>query len=1314
MSKGLFFRLISFLVLPILIISFISSCSGGDSQTILPTDYEEQPAYTGNPVLLTQDSDGDGICDYVDLYPSDNTKSLPTISSEVEFNNNIVDATDLANGGTYPVVVVGSLAEGTNYYYDNDVFKITGKKGDRLSIVAFNGEINQNSSGLEITIPQDKIQFKLALLTNTGKKVAGLQIIDKTDIGISGIGVVLPYDGDFYLEISSEQIFSKNYNYPYVILIQEDKDLDGVSDLLEKVLNSNENLQDTDSDGISDFEEVYVFLGSDGGLFNKCTSTNSADVQWWDMDKDNIPNWYDVDSDGDGPPDRIEGASDNDFDFIPNFLDTDSNQDDIPDTKEAGESFQTPSDVDGDGIFDFADMDIDNDGIPNNIDANNEQQTISNYIFENGAIYISQAETVLENYVIKDIMIPGESLRIYALNLPDSLYVIFPIETGTIAVLPDNIDIQKGTLIVKVPNNVVDGYIYLYDNKNNKLSNGLYIEVKNKNVDPIIYPLERILTPGEYVTIEGLNLLSGDVTLIFTNGINTVSVIGRSNGTQIEFSVPYDAVSGLLYVQIGNKQSNKIPVVVNRNVNVSLQIPSSIDVSNDLLRIYTKGNEFTFDSSYSTQIPVENNFVEFITTSIEQDIDNDGNIDILPFYEGIVLPTDTYVVLDSKTTAVKWMFFILGYHLTQPPSQWGNIKSVIETTPEVDDLADYIDELLSNDISALYKFDDPTLHEKYKTALQAVINNVSNFLSTLELEPEIRPSDVQYDISLTPKGADIELANDTKLFLSVQAKTKTGTEIRKHISSPWDKNIVGPQWGGLLFLAKKTDIKTSGRDSEVEVITSGLIDPKQLVDAYRYVIFRTIFDGIVYPPLNDFVFQKLLGKKLGSDAIASIILELNKGRLDSFAELVSTLISNPSPDSIGKAVEDYILSPFKVAVDSCLQIPPGATCQQLAIGIARVAGINQDTIFNLLTKTIGKEIAARLTPAIGQIKLALDVLGAVNTVSGVLVTISDMMKTPGYVEFEVDFPLEITDVKPLCVSKNEYLLDKFALLIEGKGFTPYSEGILFFKKTIYPEVYLGNVKGKVFNVNQDGTLIHSIFNINDFSDGNYSVKVKHQGQEATFNEEIEILGENKIRITNLEPSKGQEGDVIKIYGCGFSYDPSLNEVYFSGENGEEIRGFVLRSSSGVLEVVVPNGVVTGDVYVKVKDAVSNSLLFTVEKANVTITFGDCGPVNDDTFALYIDGELEYSMSAPARPFDVNVSLSVGTHEVRLVGITAPDNIGTYCIYFSSNVRIISGPPTSGTDLTAGVTKIWVIEVVGDTNSQSLQSTDRFVFPIMKE
>ena len=57
-----------------------------------------------------------------------------------------------------------------------------------------------------------------------------------------------------------------------------------------------------------------------------------------DMDRDGAANYLDLDSDGDGISDSVEGKNDIDRDGKPNFLDLDSDGDTIPDSLERGKT----------------------------------------------------------------------------------------------------------------------------------------------------------------------------------------------------------------------------------------------------------------------------------------------------------------------------------------------------------------------------------------------------------------------------------------------------------------------------------------------------------------------------------------------------------------------------------------------------------------------------------------------------------------------------------------------------------------------------------------------------------------------------------------------------------------------------------------------------------------------------------------------------------------------------------------------------------------------------------------------------------------
>ncbi len=1278
-----------------LLLSLFSSCSigsGSSEETVSstsqqqptyprPTDIEEQPTYTLGEKAVLDDTDGDKVCDYLDFFPEDPSKSSPDLTEEEEFNNNISVANPVTQS-QLPFGFLGALAEGQNYYVDADYYSFDLKKGDRVSFILFKGQFQGGTLSLK-SAPWNP---RLTVLQPSGRTVTTVE----RDTLISKVfSFEVPEDGTYYVEVSYPDVMAKDYSYSYTVFAVQDSDFDGVPDSIEKVLGSKPETADTDGDGISDYDEIYAFAYQTQQLANLCSGGQNI-TNYWDVDGDGIPNWYDVDSDGDGVPDRVEGTADDDGDFIPNFVDTDSNGDGKPDTEEVGLSFQQPMDTDGDRVPDFADPDMDNDGIPNSIDNKPiEFQNSAPVDTENNLIlYASYSELNGKKFYHTGFV--GKPLVLVAKNLGDSVVVLFSSDGKSEAVKPTSIDKEQGLVEVNVPSNLSSGNynVYLYDENLKVLSNDVGVRVYDLNKDTLITEVDSPLYVGDIATIKGFNLGKGNVSVIFTNGVVTVQAQGVSDGDTVQFTVPDGAPSGYIKVQSGQKESNMLKVQVLRKVTVSV---SSQSVNTSALKISVLGlaNEYSLDSSGTATVDVETEKPAFVESLYEKDLDGDGSTDYGLIYEGVVLPGESAITLNAKTTVVKWLFYDLGLYRTLSPSEWQKVIDCINNMPEVDALAQKLDQLLKQDPLVISKWNNDELKELFKKAVEAFLTNYSKSFR-VTVKPDIKPSEEQFDISLTPVDvANVELANDTKLYLSVEAVAKDGTKIEHHVSSPWDPDIIGPQGWGLLFIATKKELKLQGRDSDVEVITAGLRSP--LVDSKedRYVHgcvnLRTVFDGIVAPIVSTYFIETLTGIDPDSKTAVSIIMELEGPT--AFSNYITALEKGDT--TIAKLV-GYFLTPLEIALNSCLQVPPGATCQNTVKILAKVLGLDPAKLAQKVTSEVAKKVLAKFVPVVGQIDAILDIADKVNTGLGIAVTGYDMAVTPELVRFEVDYPLEVDDVRPSCVNLNTSS-DRFNLIVEGKGFAPYTEGHLWWKREVPPEVYLGKVKGKVLYVNGSGTLMNVQFSTKDFTDGDYELKVKHQGQEASYQQKIKVSGKQSIFLTRIDPDTGVPGDIVTLYGCGFVPDVSQTSVYFSSQNGP-VQATVLSVKPGEIQVIVPQEAETGDVYVESGGVKSNSLQFTVSTLTLQISFGDCGPANDDTFALYVDGKLIYSMPQPARPFPVDVELSPGNHEVSLVGITAPDNIGTYCISFPSNVTILSGPPTSGDDLTAGVVKKWLIYV----------------------
>lgn len=95
--------------------------------------------------------------------------------------------------------------------------------------------------------------------------------------------------------------------------------------------------------------------------------------------------------------------------------------------------------------------------------------------------------------------------------------------------------------------------------------------------------------------------------------------------------------------------------------------------------------------------------------------------------------------------------------------------------------------------------------------------------------------------------------------------------------------------------------------------------------------------------------------------------------------------------------------------------------------------------------------------------------------------------------------------------------------------------------------------------------------------------------------------------------------------------------------------------------------------------------------DVTIEMGDNGPALDDIFEVRIDGQSVLTSNAPVRSVTTSKALSRGQHQLQMVGLAAPDGIGTYFIRVTG-ATLSGGPALSGTNLTAGTVFSWILEV----------------------
>ena len=193
--------------------------------------------------------------------------------------------------------------------------------------------------------------------------------------------------------------------------LDTDDDADGIKTANELLLGMNPLLADSDSDGISDLQEI-------GDLLDKPL----------DVDKDGIVDALAteeiLDQDGDGLTDLVEKELHSDPKNV------DSDDDGINDNEELGDNISKPLDSDGDGIINILDPDDDNDNLDTRFESEIGTNPLSNDTDGDG---LGDAQEV-GGSTINDLQDTDKDGKIDAVDSDDDndgLATILEIKNGT-------------------------------------------------------------------------------------------------------------------------------------------------------------------------------------------------------------------------------------------------------------------------------------------------------------------------------------------------------------------------------------------------------------------------------------------------------------------------------------------------------------------------------------------------------------------------------------------------------------------------------------------------------------------------------------------------------------------------------------------------------------------------------------------------------------------------------------------------------------------------------------------------------------------
>lgn len=1237
----------------------------------------------------TRDVDGDGVDDANDAFPLDPTKTrLPQYNETSEpARSNQNDGISVAeNAGTVPVQVLGSI-NASAQRVDIDYFAVQMPAGRYSAIV--NGA-------------EPVMRPAISVLRADGRPVASARTNVPSTDGQAAVSVLIPSNDTYYLVVTDASGMS-DPAWTYSLQVFADDDLDGVSDDLEIALGSNHLTPDSDFDQIPDFVEINLQLAGGNAFVD---------------DGDRLPLWWDTDADNDGIRDDLEFATkqeypglsaaqlaalnDADGDGIANFMDSDSDGNGLPDSQEVGLNPAAPVDTDGDGIADFLDTDDDGDGL---FDIHDNDRLVALNPAAPGILGLQG----LSNAALDGASIcrAGERLTLDGLAGPGGMVVL---RSGhSVFNLPA--DKLGGALGFNCPADIPAGLFDVFYAKNGKRSDSQALVVPNPDA-PLLTQASMNANTGT-VTLTGENL-DARLSIFFNGGSSNASNV-RGNPGQVRVSVPAQAASGFVYVNSAQGDSNEVYLRVLRRVPGTVRLPNKagismadLDVSSDPLLDATPSNDGSFDSEVAQS-------ADSIVTALYKG-PGSSSPRYAPYLQAVCLPDDFSVQLNTLSTATALVWQAIGPDALVAPDNLVAARALLQGLSEVQSLADVIATQLAADPAVLGGYPMNTaIKSAAKPAVIASAQALADALATgnLDAAGKRTPSTVTAKgrfgapAAVTPAEVDdfkvyergdsghINLENDTQLYASAKITSTDGKVLHPHVTGI--NGMAGPQGYGLIFLASTSEYtQPDGRNATVEIVTAGMddhFDPQtlgadQADNPWRYLWFRTVIERVVWPVLGELL-------PLDSSAFAEIAF----AHLPNLASIISDAAAGGSTANAAESIMLVLWQDFA-------STPPGPVTQALA------KNYGKDLAEKALAKAAAK-ISAKFVPGIGQIALAADAAGQLNNGVNFAKAAVDIDTTDRYIKLSVEFPLSIESVEPSKIRPDGK--DK-TVLIRGSGFSSISRA--FGLSTLSPRISFTNDDGLTTTLdpkftNANGTAMTVVIPgwfLADFDTGTIDVSIRHPNDDAAAvvqaKAAIELI--NDLELTLISPDQGVPGAKATLYGSGFISLASQNQVTIGGK-----PALVTQALETSLDIVIPSDLEPGTHAVNVKTTVAgntteanNSLSYEVVMGQIQITVCDDGAAKDDAFSLFVNNINQGTMFASDSNFCevYSPSLAPGIrHTARLLGVEAPDDVGTYSIEFSG-VENFTGDALSGNDLVPGVSKFYSFDVPAPTGKLSDKKT----------
>jgi hypothetical protein len=597
-----------------------------------------------------KDEDGDGVLDEQDDYPFDASRFEYELVYEEEFNNNLAVA-NIINGGA-PFRVSGVVQENQ----DLDLYKF---------------QVNERKD-ITVVLKSDSKEFS-PYVTIFDSKGESLQIYKSSYNPVGrvrdAVSFTLAKLGAYYLVVGDSEARG-NPDFNYEIHVFDDVDVDLIDDNIESAFGLSSKVQDSDEDRIIDGDEFYVY--------------EYGDVFSHDRDNDGIPNWLDLDSDGDGIIDRIENNKDYERDGFAAFVDLDSDGNGVPDAIEVGDNILSPLDQDIDGDYDYIDVDDDADGLLDINDANPKERVVSVLPNQVGYKEILSISYLYDGQSIDNINIALESHILNGTNLNQSGLLVF------------NMNDDRPPVNIKPPQN--DSLAFLMPKKASSLyfysdgvrSNVVDIKYSNPNI-PIINSIAgKYYKEGQIVELSGVNF--NEDALVYIDVFEILPMINTSSN--LSFSLPKTLPpSVMVSVKTSYGESDKKEIKFGNQVSLELSLPDTVVIDYESLIIESfrspTGISYKFNNTLTSQV-VTGSGHDIIIISYE-----DGN-NTWPYLYQVAFGGKLNYEISALNSAKSLAWYMAGAKNLVPKSNWISFYDGLSDIAEIQNLADFIETNLTN------------------------------------------------------------------------------------------------------------------------------------------------------------------------------------------------------------------------------------------------------------------------------------------------------------------------------------------------------------------------------------------------------------------------------------------------------------------------------------------------------------------------------------------------------------------------------------------------------------------------------------------